>query len=60
MDLATASGVSERTIARFESGEAILPKRVRAVQEAFEAAGVTFLLGGKLEGGVVPPQVGQP
>jgi transcriptional regulator with XRE-family HTH domain len=58
LDLAAASGVSERTIARFESGEAILPKRVRALREAFEANGVLLVDGGPFSGAVVPPPLG--
>lgn len=53
-DLAKASGVSWRTISRFEAGESILSKRVRTLREAFEAAGITFIDEGALAGGVVP------
>jgi transcriptional regulator with XRE-family HTH domain len=54
LDLATASGVSERTIARFEAGELILIKRVRALRGAFEAQGIIFVDAGPLAGAVVP------
>lgn len=55
-DLATASGVSERTIARFESGESVLPARVKALRHAFEAKGILFIDNGHLSGGVIPPR----
>lgn len=55
-DLATASGVSERTIARFESGESVLPARVKAMRHALEAEGILFIDSGRLSGGVIPPQ----
>jgi DNA-binding XRE family transcriptional regulator len=54
-DLAKASGVSWRTISRFEAGESILPKRVHALREAFEAARVVFIDSGRFAGGVLPP-----
>lgn len=54
-DLAIASGVSWRTISRFEAGEAILAKRVEVLRRAFETRGVKFVTGGSLEGAVVPP-----
>lgn len=55
-DLAAASGVSERTIARFESKEPVLPARVQAMRHAFEAKGVLFIDSGHLAGGVIPPR----
>jgi transcriptional regulator with XRE-family HTH domain len=55
-DLATASGVSERTIARFESGEPVLPVRVKAMRHAFEERGVLFIDSGQLAGAVIPPR----
>lgn len=55
-DLAAASGVSERTIARFEAGEPVLPARVKALRHAFEAKGVLFIDSGQLSGGVIPPR----
>ena len=54
-DLAAASGVSRRTIARFEAGESVLPARVQKLREALEEKGVVFIAGGHLAGGVVPP-----
>lgn len=54
-DLATASGVSRRTIARFEVGESVLPARVLTMRKAFEARGVIFIESGQMAGGVVPP-----
>lgn len=55
-DLADASGVSRRTIARFEAGESVLPMRVQALRHAFEGKGVMFIDNGRLAGGVVPPR----
>lgn len=55
-DLADASGVSRRTIARFEAGESVLPARVQALRHAFEAKGVLFVDSGPLGGGVIPPR----
>lgn len=54
-DLAAASGISRRTILRFEAGEAIMPVRVKAIRHALEAEGVLFIDSGRLEGGVIPP-----
>lgn len=54
-DLAQASGVSWRTITRFEAGEAVLPARVRKLREAFAAEGMLFIETGELAGAVVPP-----
>jgi transcriptional regulator with XRE-family HTH domain len=58
-DLAAASGVSERTIARFESGQSVLPARVTALRHAFEAKGVLFIDSGHLVGGVIPSRTGE-
>jgi len=55
-DLAKASGVSWRTITRFEGGESVLPARVRKLRNAFEIEGVLFIDSGRLGGGVVPPR----
>lgn len=55
-DLAKASGVSWRTISRFEAGEAILPGRVQALRHALEGAGILFIDSGHLTGGVIPPR----
>ena len=55
-DLAGASGVSRRTAARYEAGENVQPEKVQAMRRAMEAAGVQFLDGGKLGGGVIPPR----
>jgi transcriptional regulator with XRE-family HTH domain len=55
-DLADASGVSRRTVARFEAGESVLPARVQALRHAFEAKGVLFIDSGQLTGGVMPPR----
>jgi transcriptional regulator with XRE-family HTH domain len=55
-NLAAASSVSERTIARFESGEPVLPARVKALRHALEAKGILFIDSGHLAGGVIPPR----
>lgn len=55
-DLAAASGVSRRTLARFEAGETVLPGRVKAFRNALESEGVLFIDGGRLAGGVIPPR----
>lgn len=55
-NLANASGVSLRTIARFEAGESVLPARVKAMRHAFEAEGVLFIDSGHMAGGVIPPR----
>jgi transcriptional regulator with XRE-family HTH domain len=54
-DLAAASGVSARTVIRFEVGESVLPARVKALRHAFEAEGVLFIDNGRMAGGVIPP-----
>lgn len=54
-DLAAASGVSRRTVARFEAGESVLPARVQKLRQAFEARGVQFIDSGDVAGAVVPP-----
>ena len=52
-DLAERSGVSANTIDRFENGRAApIPANVKALREAFEAAGVRFTE----QGGVEPPR----
>lgn len=53
-DLAKASGVSARTVIRFEAGESVLPARVQAMRVALEAQGVVFLEEGRFAGGVIP------
>jgi transcriptional regulator with XRE-family HTH domain len=54
-DLAGASGVSRRTIARFEAGETVLPVKVLKMRTAIETKGVRFVDSGSLAGGVIPP-----
>jgi transcriptional regulator with XRE-family HTH domain len=51
-DLAKASGVARRTIARFEAGETVLPDKQDALRKALEDAGVSFVDSGKLMGAV--------
>ncbi len=55
-ELAAASGVSRRTVARFEAGEPVLPPRVQAMRHALEAQGILFIDSGRLAGGVIPPR----
>jgi transcriptional regulator with XRE-family HTH domain len=55
-DLATASGVSLRTIARFEAGETVLPARLQKLRHALEANGILFVDSGHFTGAVVPPK----
>jgi transcriptional regulator with XRE-family HTH domain len=55
-DLAKASGVSARTVIRYEAGESVLPARTQAMRQAFETAGVLFVDSGHLTGGVIPPR----
>jgi transcriptional regulator with XRE-family HTH domain len=55
-DLAAASGVSRRTVARFEAGESVLPTRVQRLRQALQSEGLIFLDSGNFAGGVVPPQ----
>jgi len=54
-DLALASGVSARSVIRFEAGESILPARVHTLRKALESQGVVFVESGTFAGGVVPP-----
>jgi transcriptional regulator with XRE-family HTH domain len=54
-DLAQASGVSARTVIRYEAGEPVLPARVQKLRAAFLGVGVLFIESGHLAGGVVPP-----
>ncbi|QAY79419.1 XRE family transcriptional regulator [Sphingosinicella sp. BN140058] len=42
-DLAEASGLETRAIARFEDGGAVLPGHLRAMRAALETAGIAFL-----------------
>jgi len=41
-DLAKAAGVSSNTVSRFESGKPAIPATLKAIKQAFEAAGVQF------------------
>jgi transcriptional regulator with XRE-family HTH domain len=45
-DLAEASGVGRRTIAKFEAGGNVLPEMVEKMRAALHAAGVAFTNGG--------------
>jgi DNA-binding XRE family transcriptional regulator len=53
--LAKESGVSHRTIAKFEDQEAVWPETVAKLRAAFEREGVVFIERGVYVGGVVPP-----
>jgi transcriptional regulator with XRE-family HTH domain len=55
-DLAKASGVSWRTITRFEARESVLPARVQKLRHTFETQGIMFIDSGHLKGGVLPPR----
>jgi transcriptional regulator with XRE-family HTH domain len=44
-ELAARAVVGANTVARFESGEQLLPRTVAAMQEVLEAAGVEFTNG---------------
>jgi len=57
-DLAKASGVSWRTITRFEAGDSVLPTRVQKLRHLFQQVGVLFVESGDLAGAVVPPRRG--
>ncbi len=54
-NLADASGVSARTVIRYEAGESVLRARVEAMRHALETRGVLFIDSGQFVGGVVPP-----
>lgn len=54
-DLAAASGVSWRTITRFEAGEDVTPVRVQAMRRALEDKDILFVDSGSFRGAVVPP-----
>lgn len=51
-DLAVASGVGRRTIAKFESGGSVLPDNIKKLRDAFEARRVRFIDSGPFKGGV--------
>lgn len=57
-DLSAASGISRRTILRFERRETVMPATVKALRHALEAEGILFIDSGKLAGGVIPPKDG--
>jgi len=46
-DLIEASGVSERTIIRFEKGGQVRPETMEAVREVLETRGIVFTNGGE-------------
>jgi len=58
-DLARASGVSHRAIAKFEDDENVLPATVEKLRAALEREGVIFIERGVYVGGVVPPMDGR-
>ena len=49
-NLADASGVARRTIAKFEKGGNVLPEKMEALRAAFVAAGIAFTNGGTRAG----------
>lgn len=49
-DLAKASGVGHRTIAKFETGGNVLPETVEALRQCLAAQGIEFVNGGKRAG----------
>lgn len=51
-DLCDASGIDRKGVARFESGDAILPGQLRAIRAAFEAHGIEFIEDGPGSGAV--------
>jgi transcriptional regulator with XRE-family HTH domain len=53
-DLAEASGVARRTVAKFETGGNVLPEKIEALRAAFVRQGVEFINGGKSLGVRVP------
>ena len=57
-DLAKASGVSARTVIRYEAGESILSPQVQRLRKSFEENGIVFIEYGAMAGGVVPPPMG--
>ena len=51
-DLGEAAGVSSNTVSRFESGKPAIPATLKAMRQAFEAAGVRF----NEDGSVLAPE----
>lgn len=49
-DLAKASGVARRTIAKFETGGNVLPEKLETLRAAFVGEGVEFINGGRRAG----------
>lgn len=49
-ELAHQSGISRRTIAKFEQGANVLPETMEKLRSTFAAAGVGFTNGGKRAG----------
>lgn len=45
-DLASASGIARRSIARFEAGEAVRPETSETLRQTFVKEGVAFQNGG--------------
>ncbi len=46
-ELASATGLTTRTITRFERGEGVRPETIEAVREALLERGIEFLNGGE-------------
>ena len=53
-DLAAASSIGRRTIAKFEACDRVSAASVAALRKAMEGEGLQFLDGGRYAGGVVP------
>lgn len=49
-DLARASGVGRRTVAKFEGGETVQPETVEKLRATLVAEGIAFTNGGKRAG----------
>jgi transcriptional regulator with XRE-family HTH domain len=57
-EVASSVGVSRRTILRLENDQRdILPSKVAAIRQGYEALGLRFIEAGGDAGGVVPPQI---
>ena len=52
-DLAEASGISRRTVAKFEGGHKVAPETVETLRSTLAKEGVEFINGGKRHGASV-------
>ncbi len=53
IELGAAAGITGRTVARFEDGEAVQAESIQKMRAALEAAGVQFLDRGAATGALV-------